>query len=187
MQTSARKAAGWRSRSALKVRRPLVEQLAHLRRIGRTWIARGATPMRWAQARTSVLNSSTGTVSSSGAQSQAGWVVMAVPSRGQDRWSWLRPPQGAEQVVHNLGQILHAGSTERLVQRQANALLLRRGAGPVGMLVEGDHRLAGDSLGGGNTLPLQEPLHGEPFGREVARAARVLGGAHLTHQCLELA
>lgn len=51
-------------RSELKVSLPLEEQLAHFFFIGRTWISRGATPIRRAQASTSALNTSIGTASS---------------------------------------------------------------------------------------------------------------------------
>jgi hypothetical protein len=58
--TSGRKAAGWRSKSVSKVRRPREEQLAHLRFIERRRISRGVTPSRCAQAWTSALNRSNG-------------------------------------------------------------------------------------------------------------------------------
>ncbi len=51
--TSALKGAGSPKRLVLKVSLPFVEQLAHLRFMGRRWTSRGSTPIRLAQARTS--------------------------------------------------------------------------------------------------------------------------------------
>lgn len=48
--TRLRKSGCWRSRSVLKLTRPVVEALPHLWIMGRTWISRGVTCIFWAQA-----------------------------------------------------------------------------------------------------------------------------------------
>src|SRR5207244_13029752 len=51
-----RKLAGFDRSSSLKLKRPVVEQLAHFRFIGRMWISLAVTPIRFAQDCTSSLN-----------------------------------------------------------------------------------------------------------------------------------